>query len=561
MLRKYLLKMGFLGFFVTALLFIQILTVSAEEISLPVLNTKAKTVIIFKNGLGFFIREGEVTLKDGWGVTEYVPNSSLGSIWIGSLDKDAKLEEAIGFKQKIKKEVEAISIQELFKPNIGKKVIITLHNETIIEGKIKSVPENRKLEEEPPANYDYVRRKSQIESATIVIIETKEGEVILKKSNISKIEFPDGYSSNYISKGIAKRIKFKISDHKEKAKLSLSYLQKGIGWIPSYLVNIEDSEKARITMKTTIINDIEDLENTNVFFVVGYPNFKYSDILSPMALEQSLSQLISSLEQGDKRGIGGALANIMTQRVAFEKLEKEGMIPSLDFGYSAIQELSGIFEEDLFFYDKKAINLKKGERAYYHIFSKEVDYKHVYEWRIPNTINIDASGFRSSSYKSEEVKEQVWHSIKLTNSTDYPWTTAPAFTVSSWKPLAQDIISYTPKGSTTNLKLTVSPDIETDRHENEVARERNIKLYGYSHDLVTVEGELNIKNLKDKEVIIEIKKMLTGEVLETSHNGKIKKIAEGLKGVNYNSIISWEILLKPEEETELTYKYKVYIRR
>ena len=86
-------------------------------------------------------------------------------------------------------------------------------------------------------------------------------------------------------------------------------------------------------------------------------------------------------------------------------------------------------------------------------------------------------------------------------------------------------------------------------------------MYGYSHDLVTVEGELNIKSLKDKEVIIEIKKMLTGEVLETSHNGKIQKIAEGLRGVNHNSIISWEIPLNSEEEIELTYKYKVYIRR
>jgi hypothetical protein len=33
---------------------------------------------------------------------------------------------------------------------------------------------------------------------------------------------------------------------------------------------------------------------------------------------------------------------------------------------------------------------------------------------------------------------------------------------------------------------------------------------------------------------MEIKKKVTGEVLEVSHNGKIEKVAEGLRGVNFN---------------------------
>ncbi|MQY57126.1 hypothetical protein GH140_02905, partial [bacterium] len=33
---------------------------------LPILQTKAKTLAIFKNGLGFFIREGEVELHGNY---------------------------------------------------------------------------------------------------------------------------------------------------------------------------------------------------------------------------------------------------------------------------------------------------------------------------------------------------------------------------------------------------------------------------------------------------------------------------------------------------------------
>ncbi|MDH4220849.1 MAG: hypothetical protein OEW23_18995, partial [Candidatus Aminicenantes bacterium] len=64
---------------------------------LPILNTKPKTIAVFKNGLGFFIREGQVELQDKWAVTEYVPQATLGSLWIGSLDEDTQIEEVIAF--------------------------------------------------------------------------------------------------------------------------------------------------------------------------------------------------------------------------------------------------------------------------------------------------------------------------------------------------------------------------------------------------------------------------------------------------------------------------------
>jgi len=278
-----------------------------------------------------------------------------------------------------------------------------------------------------------------------------------------------------------------------------------------------------------------------------------------LALGQALSQFIGSLEGGARRRDEyDRMANIMRQSVTFAE-EAEGRVQPLDYGYAAIKGLPGASEEDLFLYNKKGINLKKGERAYYHIFSQLVDYKHIYEWNVPDTLNVDPRGYQQSG-QAEKVPEQVWHSIKLTNSTDYPWTTAPALSISGWKPLAQDIINYTPRGTKTNLKLTVATDIKTNRHEYEIERQRDVRLYRYSYDLVTVKGELYIKNAKTKDVTMEIKKKVTGEVIEVSHDGKIQKVAEGLRGVNYKSFISWEIPVKAGEEVEITYTYKVYIR-
>jgi hypothetical protein len=436
--------------------------------------------------------------------------------------------------------------------NIGKKAKITANNK-IIEGTIKSVPEKKLPFQEGP------QQRIQSQPGAIAIISTKDGDIVINKNAVSRIEFASGYSTQTLSKGRAKRIKFKLDTNRNNAKLSLSYLQKGISWIPSYLVNIEDSKKARITMKATLINDIENLEDVDAFFVVGYPNFMYADVLSPLALDQVLSQFIAGLEAGGRRRAEySQLSNIMRQSAPAAFREESRDLP-LDYGYAAIKGVPGASEEDLFLYHKKGIRLNKGERAYYHIFSQEVDYKHIYEWIVPDTLNVDPRGYQRSGQPQTD-KEQVWHSIKLENSTDYPWTTAPALTVSGWKPLAQDTINYTPKTTKTNLKLTIATDIKTNRREFEVERQRDVRLYRSSYDLVTVKGELYIKNAKSKDVTMEIKKKVTGEVLEVSHNGKIEKVAEGLRGVNFNSFISWEIPVKAGEETEVTYTYKVYIR-
>ena len=533
---------------------------SAQENSLPVLNTKAKTVAVFKNGLGFFTREGASELKDGWAVTEHVPAASLGSVWVSSLDKDSRIEEAIGFREDVGKTTEAISIEELLEANIGKKIHITYGDNKNIEGVIKSVPKARGPERADLMAADYTRNiydpRLQPKAGLIVVIDTGSSEVVLNKNSITKVEFNGEFSTAFPGREKAKRVKFRVSTPKKEAKIALSYLQKGISWSPAYLVNIEDPKKARITLKATLVNDAENFEDANVFFTVGYPNFIYADILSPLAMEESLTQLLQSLRR-EGRQDEASLGAITRQRADFRYNEP---MSSVDNNYEAMIAMPGTTEEDLFFYSKETVSLKKGERAEYQLFSSEVDYKHVYEWEIPDTINVDLRGQQRTGPQKEE-KEHVWHSIKLTNSTKFPWTTAPAFIVSGWRPLAQDTIRYTPGGTSTNLKMTVASDLSHVRQELETERQRDQKIYNYSYDLVTVKGVLRIKNLKDREISMEIKKKMTGEVVEVSHSGKIEKVAEGLQGVNQNSTVSWKFPIKGGEEANVTYKYKVYIAR
>ncbi len=43
---------------------------------------RIRSVAVFKNGLGFFLREGDVKLRDGWCVAESVPPAAFGTLAI-----------------------------------------------------------------------------------------------------------------------------------------------------------------------------------------------------------------------------------------------------------------------------------------------------------------------------------------------------------------------------------------------------------------------------------------------------------------------------------------------
>jgi hypothetical protein len=309
-------------------------------------------------------------------------------------------------------------------------------------------------------------------------------------------------------------------------------------------------------MKAMVINDTEDIDNTDLYFTVGFPHFQYSDILDPITVEQTLAQFIASLNNnGRSNDRYGGLSNVMSQNYVYDTY-KIDRLPVPD--YSTGTNLSGSSQEDLYLYQVKGISLQKGDRAEYPVFTSEVSYQPLYTWEVSNPLRIDIWGRRQEEDKQD--KELVWHCLKLENGTDYPWTTAPAFTISSAKPIAQDTLNYTPKGGKANLKLTISSDIKAERKETESSRQRGVNINGSSYDLVTIQGELFIKNYKAQKVDIEITKNFVGESTTASDSGVITKKGDILNGINPTTQIIWNQSLDPLESKTITYAYKVYVR-
>lgn len=221
---------------------------------------------------------------------------------------------------------------------------------------------------------------------------------------------------------------------------------------------------------------------------------------------------------------------------------------------------AGESNEDLYLYSQPHVTLKKGDRARYTVFTSKVPYEHAYELDVPDTMNVDYYGNRTSDGREKDNEPQVWHVLKLENTTQYPWTTAPALAINGPMPIAQDTLKYTPPKGKNTLKLTVATDIRATQEQMETAREQ-VSVLRHDYDKVTVDGKLTIHSFKPKPVKITVKKAIVGEVAEASDSGNIVKLAKRLNSVNPDSQITWEFELAPGAEKVLTYQYKVLVYR
>ena len=125
----------------------------------------------------------------------------------------------------------------------------------------------------------------------------------------------------------------------------------------------------------------------------------------------------------------------------------------------------------------------------------------------------------------------MWHCCRFTNGDQMPLTTAPAEFVKDGQIVGQDICYYTNPGAKTTVRINRAMRIVADQAEFETGRKRNAaNFHGYSYDLVQVRGELKLRSGLDKQADIEVTKLLSGKVHETTGEPSITAIARSTLG-------------------------------
>lgn len=480
---------------------------------------------LFKNGFAVVVRETEI--KNGQALIETLPQASLGTLWISS-SPGVTISEATTMVVTTDGERDAGSIDEILSANIGKDVTLFLGSDGSATGKLVSA------------------------TGTIVILQKGQETSVVQKANVRGVSaaMPLSYKLKTTS---AKRVLRVKTTSAQTGKVFTLALERGMTWSPAYAIDISDPKKLAIIGKATILNDLGDLDNVEARLITGFPNLPYRDMLDPLTSGAALSQYTNqmmNLGTGGFGGGGGAPGAAMSQNMM--RADARGAFDSFDVSTLPSQE-----GEDLFFYRRPKVSLKAGERGYYVLFKGESDYEHIYTWDIADSISADA---RYTG--TPEGPGDVWHSLKFSNKTDLPWTTAVAVTQKDGEILGQDMLNYTARGAGALVKITKALDIRADSTEEEIARERfalRMPNSGVTYDLVTLKGTLEIKNRKAQDVKLQVSREITGELVESQFNPKITKTAKGLRQVNPRVKLDWDLSLGAGKAVTVTFSYKVFV--
>jgi len=509
---------------------------------------KNQSVSIFKNGTAFFIKSGEVETENrSYTFQKDMPEALFGTLWFNSPDNSLKSVQSS--KDTIFETKEVQNLVEKLKANIGKVVSVTYFT--------------------PGAEMSLANTSSGIikhVAFDFVEIKGRTRWISIKTANILKISFEEFPGNHWNQEKLKQVIRVKFDSEKKKQPIEMMYLQQKLAWLPNYLVSLKDEKTAFLTLRATVMNDAEDIENTDINFVVGVPNFRFSSLGSPlmntMPVLDFLSKLNRTVDGNQNQNYYQGLSNMMTAQIAFSPETYEEQIVMVPAGEDPMQ-LEGSAEEDLFFYKMENVSLIKGDRAFFDILKTEIPIEHIYKVNL--RANDNNTYYASSKDEMEEERNVVLHTIKIFNEGNTPWTTGTAMVLNSTeglpKPLSQDILKYTASKGDSYLTITASPNIKVTQTEIETSREDKVKRWsGTYYDLVKVESKVKIKNFKEKSIKMELKRKITGRLVSSDIPWDFSHQIRQQNSVNQVNNVKWELELKAGEEHELKYDYELYVR-
>ena len=206
------------------------------------------------------------------------------------------------------------------------------------------------------------------------------------------------------------------------------------------------------------------------------------------------------------------------------------------------------------------------------IFTASVPYRDVYTWKLHLRRRDIESAPSGAGIQSplELARNEVWHQIELSNTTDVPWTTGAALIMQGHQPLAQELLTYTSPKTVVRVPVTVSVDTRGTFREEET--ERKFKALTWdknSYAKIDKKATLQLRNAKQEPVEAEITFRFGGRFGEISDGGKGTLNAfqkadwqdyRGSPAANNSSSIRWTAKVQPGETFAPTVTYHYYAR-
>ncbi len=289
-------------------------------------KTKLTSLIIYNVGFGYFTREGEGQLENGYVSLDYLPQASGGSFWIYLKQKEAYPDALINPQENIIEFKDKAQLMASLQGKIGERFKIATE-EGVSEGKLTHI------------------------LADLILLEGDKGQVFaINPDKVKKV----------VLLGYPLKLKVGGIGGNEKVGIKMSYLQGGLGWEPNYLLYIRGEKEAMLSLRATVFNNLEDWENITCYFAVGMPQFPFKGVIDPFITRSLVVFTDGALRamEAVPLGKGEAAAGYAPP-------------PFLAPG----EELATVY-----LYKKEGFSLKKGDAGAVTLFNVSLPYKHIYVW-------------------------------------------------------------------------------------------------------------------------------------------------------------------------------------
>jgi len=442
-----------------------------------------KEITVFKDGHAFVAHEGEMPTDDhGNVVMDYLPAPVIGTFWPYSAEKRAKLTSVVASQKRVLVERTALNLRDLLEANIGAEAIIAETGTNRYAATILGLPA-RSAEEQAATSPPNAGEKLP-EKGNLILLKTVEGVKALSIDRIQEVTFTHSHKAAAASEEFRNLLNLKLDWGRTKpaqsANVGLFYLQKGVRWIPSYKVELDGKGNAAVKLQATLLNELADLDDVSVNLVIGVPTFAFKDTIDPIALQQNLAQL-SQYFQTDTGGRNSPLASqfsnaIMSQQAA--RMSDYRAAPAPGLGGELGPEVGDAGKsEDLFVFTVPHVTLKRGERMVLPIAEFTLPYKDVFTLELPFGPPPEVRANLNNEQQRELARlfstPKVMHKVRLTNTSKYPVTTAPALIIRQGRVLAQGLMTYASTGASVDLPITTAVDFQVRKSDVETKRTPN----------------------------------------------------------------------------------------
>ena len=244
--------------------------------------------------------------------------------------------------------------------------------------------------------------------------------------------------------------------------------------------------------------------------------------------------------------------------------------------------------EDLFVFTVKGVSLKKGQRMVVPVVEFELPYEDVYTVKLDMTPPPELTQQFNNNQQQEMARllhaPKAAHQARLTNSSKYPLTTAPALILRDGQPLGQAMMTYTPVGARVDVEITSAVDISVSKNDVESDRKPNAANWGGdSYDRVDLTGEIVLHNYTAEPVKLEVVRYVLGNVDDVGADGSADRMNVREEGwqltggypswwhwyswpsgwFHFNGIgrLTWTVELESGKGIELPYKWHYFWRR